>query len=97
MIQIKEIKKLVCQHFNITLKELASRSRKQRIVMARQIGIYLARKYADGFTLQAIGKEFNKHHATVMHSINVIEYSVLQGGSLGHKIEYLSELIESGT
>ncbi len=94
-ITINSIKQLVCKYYNITLKELVSRSRKTAFVRPRQVAIYLSRRYTDQ-PLQTIGKSFNRYHATALHAIGVIEKGLQQHGTIQRHIEYLSKKLESG-
>lgn len=94
-ITINRIKKLVCKYYNVTLKELESQSRKQAIVRPRQVAIYLARRYTDQ-PLQAIGKSFNRYHATALHAIGVVERGIRQGGPIQRHVAYLTQKLESG-
>lgn len=94
-ITVDVIKKIVCHHFNVTIKDLTSRSRKQSIVRPRQMAIFLSRRYTDA-PLQAIGKAFNRYHATALHSINAIENGVRKSASLRKQVEYLSEKLDRG-
>jgi chromosomal replication initiator protein len=94
-ITINSIKQLVCKYYNISAKELISRSRKQALVRPRQIAIYLSRRYTDQ-PLQAIGKSFNRYHATALHAIGAVEKGIRQGGTVQRHIEYLSQKLEKG-
>lgn len=94
-ITIGNIKKLVCKYYNVTPKDLVSRSRKQAVVRPRQVAIYLARRYTDQ-PLQAIGKSFNRYHATALHAIGAVEKGMEQGGVVRRHVEYLSEKLEAG-
>jgi len=57
---------------SITKQEIQGKSRSKRIREARQLFQYLC-KHFTGCTLQQIGTETNKNHATVLHSINLIK------------------------
>lgn len=94
-ITIDLIKKLVCKHFNIAIKDIISSSRKQNIVRPRQIAIYLSRRYTDS-PLQTIGKSFNRYHATALHSIGMVERGLKEKGTLQRQVEILSKKLESG-
>ncbi|MDL1967184.1 MAG: chromosomal replication initiator protein DnaA [Deltaproteobacteria bacterium] len=94
-ITIDVIKKLVCKHFNISIKDIISSSRKQNFVRPRQIAIYLSRRYTDS-PLQTIGKNFNRYHATAMHSIGIVERGLKEKGALQRQVEILSKKLESG-
>ncbi|MFR7881943.1 MAG: DnaA ATPase domain-containing protein [Christensenellales bacterium] len=71
--QAENVKTIVASYFNIPVKELSGSSRKQEIVYARSIAIYLLRtKYNIG--LKKIGEYLgNRDHATVAHAIDKIE------------------------
>ena len=94
-ITINVIKKLVCQEYNVSTRDLISRSRKQNIVRPRQIGMYLSRRFTDA-PLQEIGKGFNRYHATVLHSIGIIEKELRKSVSMRKQIELLSGKLEAG-
>ncbi|MDL1981213.1 MAG: chromosomal replication initiator protein DnaA [Deltaproteobacteria bacterium] len=94
-ITIDVIKKLVCKHFNIAIKDIISSSRKQNFVRPRQIAIYLSRRYTDS-PLQTIGKSFNRYHATALHSIGIVERGLKEKGTLQRQVEILSKKLESG-
>ena len=94
-ITIDVIKKLVCKYYRISIKDMVSSSRKQSIVRPRQIAIYLARKYTDS-PLQAIGKSFNRYHATALHSIGAVERGLKENGPVKKQVEFLCKKIESG-
>ena len=94
-ITIDTIKKLVCKHYRLTVKDIVSNSRKQSIVRPRQIAIYLARRYTDQ-SLQIIGKSFNRYHATALYSINTVERGLKANGPLQQQVAYLCRKLESG-
>jgi len=94
-ITIEVIKKLVCEQYKVGLKELVSRSRKQHIVKPRQVAIFLARRYTDQ-PLQAIGKSFNRYHATALHAIGCVERELKNDTPIKQHVKYLSKKLESG-
>lgn len=94
-VTIDAIKKLVCKHYRISIKDIVSSSRKQPIVRPRQIAIYLSRKYTDA-PLQVIGKSFNRYHATALHSIGIVEREIKKNSPLQKQVEFLCKKLESG-
>jgi len=94
-ITIDVIKKLVCKHYKISISDIVSSTRKQSIVRPRQIAIYLSRRHTDS-PLQAIGKSFNRYHATALHSIGSIERGLKENGPLQKQVEFLSKKLEAG-
>lgn len=94
-ITIDVIKKLVCNEYRISVNEMVSHSRKQSVVRPRQIAIYLSRQYTDQ-TLQAIGKSFNRYHATALHSIGTVERELKENCAVQKQVEFLRRKLESG-
>lgn len=70
---LDEIIDKVCSHFNVTVNAVNSRSRKQEIVLARQVSMYLAQKHTK-MPASRIGKLVGgRDHSTVLHSCSQIE------------------------
>ena len=71
-ITIESIISKVCDYYNIDETSVQSKSRKHEIVQARQISMYLAKKYLD-FSTSKIGAYIGKRdHATVLHACNMV-------------------------
>jgi len=69
---IKKIKVEVCNYYNITKRQIESKSRTADIANARHIAIYLCRELLD-MSFKQIGYEFgNRDHSTVMTSYDKI-------------------------
>jgi chromosomal replication initiator protein len=65
---VHEVQRATCEAFSLSLEELLSASRSQRLAWPRQVAMYLARELTDQ-TLPAIGREFGgRNHATVIHA-----------------------------
>jgi len=93
-ITIDVIKKLVCRQYNISIKDIVSKSRKQVIVRPRQIAMYLSRMYTDS-PLQAIGGSFNRYHATALHSICTVEKELKGNSPMKKQVEFLCQKLEN--
>lgn len=71
-ITIDLIKEKVCAYYNMDVQLLQAKCRKREIVQARQISMYLSKKYTDN-SLTRIGSELGKKdHATVLHACKTI-------------------------
>lgn len=87
------ISELVGGQFNVSVKELQSKSRKRAITTPRQIAMYLARKYTED-SLVDIGKAFNRDHSTVLHSIKVVSNKLVRDTSVNAQLEILSNKVK---
>jgi len=94
-ITVESIQKLVCKYYKISVEEILSRSRKRSISQPRQIAMYLARRYTDQ-SFQAIGRSFNRYHATTLHAIGTVERLIREQGPMQKQVEFLSQRLESG-
>jgi len=70
---IHNIKELVSEHYQVPIDLIESKSRKHEIALARQMSMYLAKKFTRN-SLKAIGAEFGgRDHSTVLHSCTAID------------------------
>jgi chromosomal replication initiator protein len=70
---IENIQKMVCEYFHISYDKLLAKTRKREIVQARQITMYLAKKFTKS-SLKNIGEHFGGFdHTTVIHSCQTVE------------------------
>ena len=64
---------MIADHYKMRVQELKSKNNSQSVAVPRQVCMYLCKKLT-GASLPHIGREFgNKHHTTVLHSVNKIE------------------------
>lgn len=89
------IKRLVAKHYNVSIEDMVSRSRRQAVVRPRQMAMFLSRRYTDS-PLEAIGRSFNRYHATVLHSINAIEKGIRENPAVKKQADILKKKIETG-
>ncbi len=94
-ITIDVIKKVVSKEFGITVKDMISKSRKQSLVRPRQLAIFLSRRHTSQ-TIQSIGKNFNRYHATVIHSINSVEKELKKKGVMKKQLDIIEQKLNSG-
>ena len=94
-VTIEAIKKLVGRQYRVTVNDMVSPSRKKCHVRPRQVAIYLARTYTDT-PLEAIGRSFNRYHATAMHSIQCIERGIHTDHQLRRQVEMICERLDAG-
>jgi chromosomal replication initiator protein len=72
-ITIEEIQRLVCEYFSIPEDLIRGKTRKQEIVNARQIAMYLSKELTNS-SLKTIGLHFGgRDHSTVIHAYQSVE------------------------
>jgi len=70
---IENIQKMVCDYFHQPYDRLLAKTRKREVVQARQITMYLAKKFTKS-SLKNIGEHFGGFdHTTVIHSCQTVE------------------------
>ncbi len=94
-ITLDSIKKLIVKEYRVTTAELMSKSRKQNIVRPRQMAIYLSRKHTDQ-PLQAIGKSYNRYHATALYAFNAVEKGRKENNAMKRQVEILEGKLLAG-
>ena len=71
-VTIDTIQKVVAEHYNISIGDLKSRHRSKKVLIPRQIAIYIARELCD-YSYPELGNEFGgKDHTTILHSYEKI-------------------------
>ncbi len=71
VLTVEEIQKVVSEFYDIRMGDMSSNRRPQAIAFPRQVAMYLSREMT-AQSLPAIGKAFNKNHATVMHACKLV-------------------------
>ena len=84
---------VVAEHYHVTVADLCGNKRSSKIVMPRQIAMYLCRDIIDT-SLKTIGKNLgDRDHTTVMHGIEKIENELKVNDNLRNSIETLKKKI----
>jgi chromosomal replication initiator protein len=75
-ITLEKIQNVVSSYFKVDLESIHSKSRKREIVQARQVTMFLSKKYTD-HSYSHIGQMVGKRdHATVLHACKTIQDSL---------------------
>jgi chromosomal replication initiator protein len=75
-ITLEKIQDIVSSYFKININEIHSKSRKREIVQARQVTMFLSKKYTD-HSYSHIGNMVGKRdHATVLHACKTIQDNI---------------------
>ena len=93
-VEIDRIKNVVANYFNITTKDLVSTSRKQNLVYARDIFVYIV-KTNYSFPQETIGVFLGgKDHSTIAHSYNKIENGIKSDQNIKQDIININKKLE---
>lgn len=94
-VSVESIQDIVCKYYNLELAAIQTNSRKREIVQARQITMYLSKKYTDA-SLSHIGKIVGKRdHATVLHACKTIKDQIETNKSFRSSVEEIEGLLKN--
>jgi len=95
-INIDQIQHIVCEFFDIPEDLLRAKTRKQEVVNARQIAMYLAKELTNS-SLKTIGLHFGgRDHSTVIHSCQTIHDRITSDSAFKQNVDQLRRRIEVG-
>lgn len=90
-----DILSAVCSRYGVKAKELVSKSRKQAVVLPRQLAMYLIHKYTD-MSYSQLGRLFGKRdHSTVLYACNQIAHRISVGKQFRREVEELEAALKS--
>ena len=90
---IPSIQQAVCEYYKITVDEIKSKKRSNKIAYPRQIAMYLARMLTDE-SFPRIGLEFGgRDHSTVIHACDKIESDLKTNEQLKEDIKNIKSSI----
>jgi len=72
-VALEKIKKLVAEHYKVSVEKIQSSTRKREVVIARQLSMYFAKNFTNK-SLKSIGDDFGgKDHSTVIYSLKAVQ------------------------
>jgi chromosomal replication initiator protein len=89
----KQIVDKVAKYYNLTAKEMCSKSRVANVKNARQVTMYILSKELSLSTNKIAGEVGVKDHTTVMHGIKKIEQDLKLNFALRDQIAEIKEKI----
>ena len=94
-ISVESIQEEVCRHYGITIAELIGDKRDKRVVMPRQVAMYLARELTQT-SLPALGRAFGgRDHTTVLYAVNKIGKLMADEGEVFDAVQRLTQKIKT--
>lgn len=96
-VRIDVIQEAVARHYSVTIDELVGEKRTKRIVVPRQVAMYLSRELTDA-SLPAIGRAFGgRDHTTVIYAVQKVTKQMADGGDLYEAVQALTASLTGST
>jgi chromosomal replication initiator protein len=83
------------QTFGFSVEDVLSSSRRQPLVLCRQISMYLCRELTD-LSLPKIGRHFNRDHTTVLHSVEKVRRILRSDRAVFDRVNQLTQELRKG-
>ncbi len=82
VVTVDSVQREVCRYYGITADELVGQKRTRRLVMPRQVAMYLTRELTDD-SLPSIGRAFGgRDHSTVLYAVQKISREMTGAGDI---------------
>lgn len=91
---IAKIQKAVAEYYDLTVENLKSKKRTANVNKARQIAMYLCKMTTEE-TIERIGLEFNRDHATVIHACDKIDEEYKKNDELKEQVKEIKMKISN--
>ena len=89
---VEDIVQTVCDHYNVSVEAMGSRSRRRELVIARQVAMYLAQKHTK-MPAARIGKLVaGRDHSTVVHSCKTVERLLMCDDAFSKEVSGIESL-----
>jgi len=92
-IDILTITQTLCKYFDVSIEDMKSPARNQKISHSRQIAVYLIRELTH-MSFVSIAEFFNKKHPTILFSYEKIKEEIKTNKNLNKTIDELKEKIK---
>ncbi len=81
--------------YGFSVEDVLSSSRRQPLVLCRQIAMYLCRELTD-LSLPKIGAAFNRDHTTVLHSVEKVRRIIRSDRAVFDRVNQLTQELRKG-
>jgi len=89
-VHIDLVQEAVARHYGISIDELVGEKRTKRVVVPRQVAMYLSRELTDA-SLPAIGRAFGgRDHTTVIYAVQKVTRLLADGGTVYEAVQALT-------
>jgi chromosomal replication initiator protein len=89
-LSVSQIQRIVCDYYQVELREMLGRGRQKKLVRARRMGLYFARLYTMK-TMVELGRLFQRSHTSVVHALQTLERDRQVQPRLEQEVRFLEE------
>jgi chromosomal replication initiator protein len=93
-LKIEDIQLLSGKFYQVSVEELLGKSRKKKVVKARNLAIYLCRHYLQK-TLKELARSFRRTHSTILHSLDCVERDLKISPKFAAELEHLEKKLQT--
>jgi len=90
----EDIQHLTGKVYQVSREDLLGKSRKKKVVKARNLAIYLCRQYLQK-NLKELGRAFRRTHSTILHSLECVERDLKVSQAFAAELEYLEKKLQT--
>lgn len=95
-LRIEDIQQLTARLYQVELGELLGKSRRKKVVKARNLAIYLCRTYLQK-NIRELARSFRRTHSTVLHSLECIDRDRKTSPAFAAELAFLEEKLQTST
>lgn len=93
---VSDIQRAVAVHYGVTRAEILSIRHPKKIVMPRQVAVFICRQLT-GHSYPDLGRRFgNRHHATLIYAYQKIDELIQTSPSVAADVKSITETVLSG-
>jgi chromosomal replication initiator protein len=93
-LRIQDIQQLSGKVYQVSLEDLLGKSRKKKVVKARNLAIYLSRHYLQK-NLKELARAFRRTHSTILHSLECVERDLKISQAFAAELDYLEKKLQT--
>ena len=95
-LKIEDIQRLSGKVYQVSFEDLLGKSRKKRVVKARNLAIYLCRHYLHK-NLKELARSFRRTHSTILHSLECVERDLKISPKFAAELEHLEKKLQTSS
>jgi chromosomal replication initiator protein len=93
-LKIEDIQQISGKVYQVRLEDLLGRSRKKKVVLARNLAIYLSRHYLQK-SLKELARSFRRTHSTILHSLECVERDLKISPKFAAELDFLEKKLQT--